>query len=390
MTYDALILFPYYRLINSSLALAPTRAFVGRATSGTVVSRQQHSMGCLCPSCLSGAHPTGCACAACNVRTHPASCGCVSCSARRGTALFADVAEAEAETEAEPEVPAEVAALDGIESEEEAHNAERPARQNLQKKKRTPKGKEISELEVGSTVSGKVRTITAYGAFVDIGAQTDGLLHISQLASGFVANVNDVLKEGQEIEVRIVNVDTKKNQVALSLMSEEEAEAASQPRQRERPQRQQRQSRRDDSAVQKALAEKGWDSSAFVEGTVVSTVDFGCFVRIDTSLLNSECEGELDGLVHISALGTGRVGSVTDVVNVDDKVQVRVKSIAGNKVSLTMLSADQEDEKQEARGPGAASGPEPEGAKDWKDIVGKMQADAPTFTNRPLVDDRRS
>lgn len=276
--------------------------------------------------------------------------------------------------------------MDGIESADEAHNAERPARQNLQKKKRN-KGKEITELEVGSTVTGKVRTITAYGAFVDVGAQTDGLLHISQLASGFVADVKDVLSEGQEIEVRIVNVDTKKNQVALSLMSEEEAEASKQPR--DRPQRQQRQGRRDDSAVQKALSDKGWDESAFVEGTVVSTVDFGCFVRINASLLNSECEGELDGLVHISALGTGRVGSVTDVVNVDQKVQVRVKSIAGNKVSLTMLSPAEEEEKNEARG-GGGGGQVFEGAKDWKETLGKMQAEGPVFNNRPLVVDLRS
>ena len=115
--------------------------------------------------------------------------------------------------------------MDGIESADEAHNVDRPARQQL-KKKRAPKGKELSEYEVGSMVSGSVKSITNYGAFVDIGAQTDGLLHISQLSTGYVASVGDILKEGQDVEVRIVSIDAEKKQVALSLMTEEEATAS--------------------------------------------------------------------------------------------------------------------------------------------------------------------
>ena len=307
-------------------------------------------------------------------RTHQSDCPCPACQSRSKTALFADVAE---------EVPAEVEAMDGVESEEEAHNVDRPARQQLKKKK---KGKDLSEFEVGSMVSGTVKSITSYGAFVDIGASTDGLLHISQLTTGYVASVGDVLKEGQEVEVRLMSIDSAKGQVALSLMSEEE-EAASQQaakQQRERPKRQS--NRRDDSAALASLSEKGWDSAAFVEGTVVSTVDFGCFVRVDTSLLNSESEGELDGLVHISAMSAGRVNSVTDVVSADDKVQVRVKSITGNKVSLTMLSVDEENEKNEAM---SASSGAIEGAKDWKESLEKFDAVQPTFKNLAVVEDRR-
>lgn len=330
---------------------------------------------------MTGSSHTGvCLCPACTSRAHSSGCSCALCSSSLRTALFSDA------TGGDAEVPAEVEALDGIESEEEAHNADRPARSQL-KKKKAPKGKDLSEFEAGSTVSGKVKSITSYGAFVDIGAVTDGLLHISQLASGYVANVGDVLKEGQDVEVRIVNIDASKNQVGLSLMSEQEAadsEAATAARQEQRSNKQNN-NRRDDGTVLKELSQKGFSSDDFIEGTVVSTVDFGCFVRIDASKLNSEVEGEIDGLVHISALGTSRVSSVTDVVNVEDKVQVRCKSIQGNKVSLTMLSAEDEASKAEASGNSYQS----EGAKDWKESLEKLQNDSTAFKNLPVVEDRR-
>jgi predicted RNA-binding protein with RPS1 domain len=309
--------------------------------------------------------------------------------------LFADVTEGEtaevvsedvpAEVVAEV-VPAEVEAMDGVESDEEAHNVERPARASLKKKS---KGKELSEFKIGSMVPGTVRSIQSYGAFVDIGATTDGLLHISQLSNEFVGDVTEVLKEGQEVEVRIVSVDSDKGQVALSMMSKQEADDSAAAARQGRDNRPQRQSnRRDDTAVLAGLNQKGWDPNVFIEGTVVSTVDFGCFVRIDASVLNSECEGELDGLVHISALAAGRVGNVNDVVRADQKVQVRMKSINGSKVSLTMLSVEDEESKADSYSPGGGGGSN-EGAKDWKESLEKFDDKSPTFTNKIVVMDMR-
>jgi predicted RNA-binding protein with RPS1 domain len=287
--------------------------------------------------------------------------------------LFADVAE----------VPGEVAAMDGIESEDEAHNAERPARKSL--KKKGPQGKPLSEYKVGDTVKGRVKTIASYGAFIDIGAQTDGLLHISQLSVGFVKDVKEILELNSEIDVRITNIDEKKNQVALSLLSAEQAEEAKAqaPAPRQQKERQQRQQRSDDSAVVNGLKEKGWDQNKFVEGTVISTVDFGAFVRINAADLNPEVEGELDGLVHISALSVGRVSSVDSAVKVNEKVQVRVKEIANRKVSLTMVSVEDEETISEAKavkdvGPGNAN---------WKEDSAKIQM--PAFKNGPVVVDLR-
>jgi len=319
-------------------------------------------------------------------------CKCPRCSGLKSffesTALFADAAE---ETEASAEVPAEVAevpaeveAMEGVESNDEAHNLDRPARSALKKKK---PGKDLSEYTEGSTVKGTVKSIASYGAFVDIGASTDGLLHVSQLSAEFVSDVSDIVKEGQEIEVRIVKLDSSKGQIGLSMMTEEEA-AASKPSRG--PSNNRRGGRRDDSALLNSLNEKGFDSAVMVEGTVVSTVDFGAFVRVDASTLNSECEGTFDGLVHISSLKIGRVASVTDVVSADDKVQVRCTNIDGNKVSLTMLSVeDQESKAAEGGrrgGGGFNDGLDPgDGAKDWKESVSKIDEDQPVFKNTPLI-----
>lgn len=342
-----------------SPAFVPSRVV---ARSGSVVGQ-------------ASVHAPGCACSAC-VAAHPAVCGCVAC--RGATRLFMSDADAE--------VPPEVESMDGIESEEEAHNADRPARSSL-KKKRAPKGKALSEFEVGSTVSAKVKTITAYGAFLDIGATTDGLLHISNLSQGFVSDVKEFLSEGQEVEVRITNIDEGKNQIGLTMLTEEEEEASKQPR---RQQQQQRGGgRSDDSAVVAALAEKGFDPAQFVEGTVASTVAFGAFVRFDASQLNTEVEGEMDGLVHISALSTGRADSVTSYVNTGDKVQVRVKSIEGKKVSLSMISVEDEEAEAARRQSFGADEPVQVGAKDWKESLDKIAEGQKDFFNGPLVVDLR-
>ena len=290
---------------------------------------------------------------------------------------------------AEEGVPAEVEALDGINSEEEAHNAERPARKSLKKKNKegaTP----LTELKVGDTIKARVKALASYGAFMDIGAETDGLLHISNLSVDYVADVKDILEEDKEYDVRIIDVDAVKKQISLTLLTEaqeEEAKAnAAEQRQPKREQQQPGGGRRDDSAVLNALQEKGWDTEQFVEGTVVNTVDFGAFVRVDCSQLNPDVEGSVDGLVHISSLAAGRVGAVTDVVNVDDKVQVRMKSIEGSrKVSLSMISSEDE---QPARGAAAAGAVE--GNKDWKEAVEKMQKEMPVFQNKPRVVDKRA
>jgi len=298
------------------------------------------------------------------------------------------------------EVPAEVVAMDGIASEEEAHNVERP-KTSLQKRRTKPKGVALSELIEGSTVEGKIKTITSYGAFVDIGAATDALLHVSRLSDEFVSKVEDIVQVGQDVQVRIVKIDAEKRQVAVSMRSEEadqkEDQRGAGGKRRQRPQR----SGGDRAAQMKLLGqlnEKGFDTDKMIEGSVQSTLDFGAFVRIATADLVEGIEGEVDGLVHISQLSVGRVENVESIVKVGQKVQVRVKSVdsEGGKVSLSMITAE-EDSQNTRKGGGNKQGKgfagmytdSEMGAKDWKEKLEKFSAEQPVFTNSAVIVERR-
>jgi len=307
----------------------------------------------------------------------------------------------DAPTESKEEVPAEVVAMDGVADDTEAHNAERPARASGTAKHKKSKGKSIGDLEIGSTVEGTIKTITSYGAFVDLGAETDGLLHVSRLSADFVSSVEDVVKKGDAVSVRIVSVDVEKNQVGLSMLSveEEETAAAAQKsrssggKRKDRPQRSQG-DRRAQSQTIAALSDAGYDSNTFIEGEVVSILDFGAFVRFDAGQLAESVTGELDGLVHISSIKAERVESVASVVNVADKVQIRVKGIdkEGGKVSLTMITDEQEQAARQ-RGGGGGGGRNVKGmfsekemgAKDWKESLEKFNESADKFSNAPVI-----
>jgi small subunit ribosomal protein S1 len=80
-----------------------------------------------------------------------------------------------------------------------------------------PLAYEWKDLEPETIVKGKVVRLESYGAFVDIGAERPGMIHISELARGYVKNASDVVKEGDEIEAKIINVDRKKRQIRLSM-----------------------------------------------------------------------------------------------------------------------------------------------------------------------------
>ncbi len=80
-----------------------------------------------------------------------------------------------------------------------------------------PLAYEWKDLEPDIVVKGKVVRLETYGAFVDIGAERPGMIHISELARGYVKSAGDVVKEGDEVEAKILNVDRKKRQIRLSM-----------------------------------------------------------------------------------------------------------------------------------------------------------------------------
>ncbi len=76
---------------------------------------------------------------------------------------------------------------------------------------------EVSDLKEGMTLNGVVTNVAAFGAFVDIGVHQDGLVHISQLADRFVKDPNQVVKVGQQVQVRVLSVDQQRKRIGLTM-----------------------------------------------------------------------------------------------------------------------------------------------------------------------------
>ena len=76
----------------------------------------------------------------------------------------------------------------------------------------------LEDLSIGDKVTGIVRNITDFGAFVDIGIHMDGLVHKSKISTKFVKNPREYLKIGQAVEVTVVDIDHNRNRLSLSMI----------------------------------------------------------------------------------------------------------------------------------------------------------------------------
>jgi ribosomal protein S1 len=85
-----------------------------------------------------------------------------------------------------------------------------------------PLALEWKEIEPDMVVKGKVVRLEAYGAFVDIGAERPGMVHVSELAHGYVKTPNEIVKEGDEVEAKVLDVNRKKKQIKLSMKALEQ------------------------------------------------------------------------------------------------------------------------------------------------------------------------
>ncbi|WP_404453828.1 general stress protein 13 [Virgibacillus necropolis] len=79
------------------------------------------------------------------------------------------------------------------------------------------------KFETGQVLEGKVTGIQPYGAFVALDDETQGLVHISEVTHGYVKDINDHLTVGDDVNVKVLNVDSEKNKVSLSIRATEEA-----------------------------------------------------------------------------------------------------------------------------------------------------------------------
>jgi len=145
-------------------------------------------------------------------------------------------------------------------------------------------------------------------------ATTDGLVHVSQLADDFVKDIESVVKVGDEVQVRITEINADTNKVSLSMRSENAPQ-------------QQRQQRGGGGKKEIPQEFKDMDDKTFIKGTVSSVTDYGAFVTIS--------EG-VDGLVHISQLAEERVESTAKYVKVGQEVDVRIIDVDSKKGKLSL------------------------------------------------------
>ena len=119
---------------------------------------------------------------------------------------------------------------------------------------------QVTDLKVGMTLNGVVTNVAAFGAFVDIGVHQDGLVHISQLADRFVKDPNDVVKVGQQVQVRVLEVDLQRKRIGLTMRSGEvksqEKVGRKQPERAQTPKKTQPQNTQTDLAA--ALEKSGF------------------------------------------------------------------------------------------------------------------------------------
>jgi len=180
----------------------------------------------------------------------------------------------------------------------------------------------FAELSPDDWYTGTVDGIVPFGCFVSVtlpdGPTASGLVHISQIRDGFVDNVEDEVEVGQEVQVRVLNVDMDRSKISLSMKQGFGGGAPRGPA--------------DVSAFEKVA------SSEWITGKVARTASFGAFVTVTSP----DGSATADGLVHITRIKDGFVESVEDELEVGQEVQVRVESVdvAGGKLGLTMKAED--------------------------------------------------
>jgi small subunit ribosomal protein S1 len=167
----------------------------------------------------------------------------------------------------------------------------------------------MKELEVGQVRTGVVKNITDFGAFIDLGG-VDGLLHITDMSYGRVSHPSEMVRMGDDVEVKILDIDWKRERISLGI---------------------------------KQLQEYPWENvsekypvGARVQGKVVSITNYGAFV---------ELEPGIEGLVHISEMSwTRNVRHPSTVVSIGETIEAVVLKVDSSeeKISLGMKQTEED------------------------------------------------
>ena len=156
-----------------------------------------------------------------------------------------------------------------------------------------------ADLEPGLKTEGKVVRLERFGAFVDVGAETDGLVHVSEMRTGRVDKPSDVVSDGDVVTVWIKEADRKSRRISLSMLEPPQVDI------------------------------RTLKPDMTLTGKVVRLESFGAFVDVGAGR---------DGMIHVTEMGRGYVGSPSEIVSVGDEVQVRVLEVdpRRGRISLSM------------------------------------------------------
>jgi len=164
----------------------------------------------------------------------------------------------------------------------------------------------IEELEEGEVRTGRVTSLADFGAFVNISG-ADGLVHLSELSWEHISHPSEILEVGQEVQVKIISIDTEKKRIGLSI---------------------------------RQLSEDPWRSrlekyqvGQLVEGVITRLTKFGAFARL---------EGEIEGLIHISEISEDRIEHPREMLHEGDVVTLRVIRIDPDqrRIGLSLRKVD--------------------------------------------------
>eukprot|EP00262_Sarcandra_glabra_P005679 TRINITY_DN1743_c0_g1_i1.p1 TRINITY_DN1743_c0_g1~~TRINITY_DN1743_c0_g1_i1.p1 ORF type:complete len:1117 (+),score=296.38 TRINITY_DN1743_c0_g1_i1:180-3530(+) len=209
----------------------------------------------------------------------------------------------------------------------------------LRKSEMPPVKKE--ELVPGAAFTGKVRSIQPFGAFVDFGAFTDGLVHVSRMSDSFVKDVGSIVSIGQEVKVRIVEANAETGRISLTMRENDDITKLQQRKEtdssdRPRPIRKNA-TKKQDEIHKSSKFVKG----QVLDGTVKNLKRAGAFISLP--------DGE-EGFLPSSEESNGFMGSSS--LEVGQEVSVRVLRVTRGQVTLTMKKEENTDSSNSKRNKG--------------------------------------
>jgi 4-hydroxy-3-methylbut-2-enyl diphosphate reductase len=207
-----------------------------------------------------------------------------------------------------------------------------------------------NDIEVGKKYHGTVKSMTSYGAFVDIGG-IDGMVHVSELSWSRIKQPSDVLSIGQEVDVYVISFDKDKHKISLGYKDPEQN-------------------------PWKVFTSK-YNVGDVATVKVVKLMPFGAFAEVVPGV---------DGLIHISQIANRRIGKPDEVLTVGDEVEAKITAIDNEKqkISLSIRALSEPEPAPKAQEDEA---PRREAPRDDA-LVYEVSADGTATGNAPETDEK--